>query len=155
MLTTILKQAYFHHPIWLRTHTFFRIISPSITKSMICWYSDTNQWYGDTVVSKESFDVYNHKQWSFSFQPLDMLHSSGTSTSLMCSPVLLHNQSLLYMYVFVKFSIPLLWGSFLSLPEKQNAVVMGRFSWESLPAKHRPMKGRFNVVLSSRPRWGV
>uniref|UniRef100_A0A914RPA9 dihydrofolate reductase n=1 Tax=Parascaris equorum TaxID=6256 RepID=A0A914RPA9_PAREQ len=34
-------------------------------------------------------------------------------------------------------------------PTKQNAVVMGRKVWESLPAKWRPLKNRLNVVLSS------
>jgi len=33
---------------------------------------------------------------------------------------------------------------------KRNAVVMGRLTYESIPAKFRPLKGRLNVVLTSK-----
>lgn len=32
-----------------------------------------------------------------------------------------------------------------------NAVVMGRVTWDSLPARFQPLPGRRNVVLSRRP----
>jgi dihydrofolate reductase len=34
-------------------------------------------------------------------------------------------------------------------------VVMGRRTWESLPASVRPLPGRRNVVLTSRPGWAA
>ncbi|SCV03135.1 LAMI_0H05754g1_1 [Lachancea mirantina] len=33
-------------------------------------------------------------------------------------------------------------------PSKQNAVVMGRKTWESIPPRFRPLPGRTNVVVS-------
>ncbi|KAK8847543.1 hypothetical protein IAR55_005401 [Kwoniella newhampshirensis] len=33
-------------------------------------------------------------------------------------------------------------------PERQNAVVMGRKTWESIPTKFRPLKSRNNLVIS-------
>eukprot|EP00953_Heterococcus_sp_UTEX-ZZ885_P024001 13159-Heterococcus_DN1.PRE.1 len=37
-------------------------------------------------------------------------------------------------------------------PNKVNAVVMGRKTWESIPARFRPLAGRCNVVLTRNPR---
>lgn len=30
----------------------------------------------------------------------------------------------------------------------QNAVIMGRVTWESIPPKFRPLDNRFNIVVS-------
>lgn len=34
-------------------------------------------------------------------------------------------------------------------PAKQNAVLLGRLTWNSLPRKLQPLPGRFNVVIST------
>ncbi|RUS19645.1 dihydrofolate reductase [Endogone sp. FLAS-F59071] len=34
---------------------------------------------------------------------------------------------------------------------KQNAVIMGRLTWESVPVKMRPLSGRVNIILSRNP----
>ena len=36
---------------------------------------------------------------------------------------------------------------------QKNIVVMGRNTWESLPAKVRPLSNRFNIVLSSKSKF--
>ncbi|MET8997268.1 dihydrofolate reductase [Amycolatopsis sp. NPDC004169] len=36
-----------------------------------------------------------------------------------------------------------------------STVLMGRRTWESLPVRFRPLPGRRNIVLASRPQHGV
>jgi dihydrofolate reductase len=36
-----------------------------------------------------------------------------------------------------------------------GTVVMGRATWDSLPARFRPLEGRRNVVLTRDPRWAA
>lgn len=39
--------------------------------------------------------------------------------------------------------------------DKQNAVIMGRKTWESIPEKFRPLPGRINVVLSRQVEYNL
>lgn len=36
---------------------------------------------------------------------------------------------------------------------RQNAVIMGRKTWQSIPSHMRPLFGRRNIVMSRNPRW--
>jgi dihydrofolate reductase len=36
-----------------------------------------------------------------------------------------------------------------------HPVVMGRKTWESLPARFRPLPGRENIVITRDPRWSA
>ena len=38
-----------------------------------------------------------------------------------------------------------------SSPTLQNAVIMGRRTYESIPSKFRPLKNRLNIILSRNP----
>ncbi|XP_043225628.1 putative dihydrofolate reductase isoform X2 [Amphibalanus amphitrite] len=35
-------------------------------------------------------------------------------------------------------------------PSKKNAVILGRKTWESVPATSRPIKGKINVIVTSQ-----
>ena len=35
-------------------------------------------------------------------------------------------------------------------PAQRNVVIMGRATWESIPARFRPLSGRINIVVSRR-----
>lgn len=45
--------------------------------------------------------------------------------------------------------------SHLTTSNGNNAVIMGRKTWESLPASHRPLKNRLNIVISSNNEYKV
>ena len=37
----------------------------------------------------------------------------------------------------------------------QNAVIMGRVTWESIPPKFRPLDNRFNIVVTRNPSYDL
>lgn len=34
---------------------------------------------------------------------------------------------------------------------KQNAVIMGRVTWDSIPCKYKPLANRINIVITKSP----
>jgi dihydrofolate reductase len=40
-------------------------------------------------------------------------------------------------------------------PDKQNAVVMGRVTCETIPEKYWPLSGRRNAVVTRNPEWRI
>lgn len=45
--------------------------------------------------------------------------------------------------------------SAVTAPGKHNAVIMGRKTWESIPAQFRPLPGRLNIVLTHDSQYAV
>lgn len=43
----------------------------------------------------------------------------------------------------------------LQKPNVQNAVIMGRVTWESIPPKFRPLDNRFNIVVSRNANYDL
>lgn len=43
----------------------------------------------------------------------------------------------------------------VSDPAKVNAVIMGRITWDSIPTKFRPLRGRLNIVISRQSNFVV
>lgn len=37
----------------------------------------------------------------------------------------------------------------------KNAVIMGRITWESLPAQHKPLKNRLNIVITRNAEYSL
>lgn len=40
-------------------------------------------------------------------------------------------------------------------PECANAVIMGRKTWESIPKSRRPLVDRYNVIITSDPKYDL
>jgi dihydrofolate reductase len=38
---------------------------------------------------------------------------------------------------------------------QQNAVIMGRKTWESIPKEHRPLSNRYNIILSRKQNYDL
>ena len=44
-------------------------------------------------------------------------------------------------------------GDKASRPQRVNACIMGRHTWESIPAKFRPLSSRYNIIVSRNPHY--
>jgi dihydrofolate reductase/thymidylate synthase len=42
-----------------------------------------------------------------------------------------------------------------TVPDRRNAVIMGRKTWETIPPRFRPLDGRLNVVLTRQADYSV